>query len=86
MPPTPLAGGASGQHAAPRIGYRGQRGRPDPQRGYDTDHKSAYAGGYPRPGHQPQLRSGGHEDDVEDAEDLMMDSDLADSELAYHYL
>ena len=68
-------------------GYnRGQRGRPDPQRGYDTDHKTAYAGGYPGPGHQPQLRSGGHEDDVEDAEDLMMDSDLADSELAYHYL
>ena len=75
-------------------GYnRGQRGRPDPQqghpdlqRGYDSDHKSAYAGGYPGPGHQPQLRSGGHEDDVEDAEALMMDSDLADSELAYHYL
>ena len=74
-------------------GYsRGQPGRPDPkrghsdpQRGYDSDHKTAYGGGYPGPGHQPQLRSGGHEDEAEDT-DLIMDNDLADSEHAYHYL
>ena len=80
-------------------GYsRGQRGRPDllrgrpdpkrghsdPQQGYDSDYKTAYAGGYP--GHQPQLRSGGHEEEAEEAEALMLDNDLADSELAYHYL
>ena len=80
-------------------GYsRGQRGRPDsqrgrpdpkrghsgPQRGYDSDYKTAYAGGYP--GHQPQLRSGGHEEEAEEAEALMLDNDLADSERPYHYL
>ena len=66
-------------------GYnRGQRGRPDSQRG-EMDHKNAYSGGYLGPGHQPQLRSGGHEEEAEDT-DLIMDNDLADSELAYHYL
>ena len=64
-------------------GYsRGQRGRPDHQRGRPDPKRG---GSYLGPGHQPQLRSGGHEEEAEDT-DLIMDNDLADSELAYHYL
>ena len=64
-------------------GYsRGQRGHPDHQRGRPDPKRG---GSYLGPGHQPQLRSGGHEEEAEDT-DLIMDNDLADSELAYHYL